>query len=261
MITNAMRLSQIARKVSRTPNEILIFLESNGIVQYSGSNAKIEPEHETLILNYYQKELDRASEEKNIVNWNPQMDIMERDIKKTGNIDKGKPADSGSDIFQKESGKIELIRAPKMKLKGIKVVGKIDLPELPEKTSTPGIKKKYLSANRLSEKQSLKTSRSTIGKNPKSPTNERKTSYLERQLQEQKKREKERQKRMKKLKEKKRNYYKKNIQTKAEPGFLKKKSKREKIDTLPQNHRKTVPVYKNPIRRFWAWLNGAYDDY
>ena len=50
----------------------------------------------------------------------------------------------------------------------------------------------------------------------------------------------------------------KNIQPKVQPSN-KKKSKKDKGADL--KIRKERPVYKNPIRRFIAWLNCEYDQY
>jgi hypothetical protein len=66
------------------------------------------------------------------------------------------------------------------------------------------------------------------------------------------------QQRAKKLKkEQKKMHYIKNVQSNVAPTRIKKK--RRKTDQSDLKPVKVRPVYKNPIRKFWAWLNGEYD--
>ena len=121
-----MRLGQLARKLERTPAEILEFLASKNIVIEEGVNSKLEESHITLVLQQYAPAL-RA-------------DIIEQEDDLTA----GLPAAAGSqpESIQEEEGleparnadisepeQSDIIRVPKVELAGLKVLGKIDLPE------------------------------------------------------------------------------------------------------------------------------------
>jgi hypothetical protein len=216
----------------------------------------LEPDHVKLVLDHFtghsishpdQAEMDPGLNPKN----EPDTPPIER--KKTGEKTK----------IETESPEPEVIRAPKMKLQGVKVVGKIELPEKRIKTSAhkdpdnnsgkhPGMKKdaEVTSRNHSSNKKKI------TGKTRAN----RSMSYLEKQKKEERKREKEKRERMKKTKERKRNHYQNKVQTKISPTQSKKKNPSKNIRNLKKNQPEPAPVYKNPLRRFWAWLNGAYDE-
>lgn len=251
-----MRLSQLARQVSKSSRELIHFLESHEIRSYQSSNAKLEPDHVKLVLDHFtghsishpdQSEMDPGLNPKK----EPETPAIER--KKTGEPSK----------IETETQEPEVIRAPKMKLQGVKVVGKIELPEKPAKTSDhkdpdkksgkhPGMKKDAEENTRthFSKKKKI-TGKTRIN---------RSLSYLEKQKKEERKREKEKRERLKKEKERKRNHYQNKVQTKISPGQPKKKHPSKSSRNLIKNRPEPTPVYKNPLRRLWAWLNGAYDE-
>jgi len=251
-----MRLSQLARQVSKTSRELIHFLESHEIRSYQSSNAKLEPDHVKLILDHFsghsisqpdQVEMDPG------LNPKKEPDTPPIDRKKTGEKTK----------IETESQEPEVIRAPKMKLQGVKVVGKIELPEKRIKTSDhkppdkisgkhPGMLKEAEEKGRAHSSDKKKIA-------GKARTN-RSMSYLDKQKKEERKREKEKRERLKKQKEKKRNHYQNKVQTKISPVQSKKKHPSKNTWNLKKNHPEPKPVYKNPLRRFWAWLNGTYDE-
>ena len=257
-----MRLSQIARKVSRTPGELLEFLKSNEIHEYSGFNSKIRAEHVKLILDYFPGEFftESPKEDRNDENYSahntPEIN--------TGNSEYDNEKNSGIPDIKEEncdSEDVELIRAPKVKLKGVKVVGKMELPEKSRKPikSEKRVDSEY--STLLPEEWMKKSLSSKNKKSSRSFTPKRKLSYLERQKLEEQKKEKEKKERINKEKEKKRNYYQKNIQSKIQQITPPKtKAKKKLNETQVDGSTKSPIVHKNPIRKFWAWLNGAYDE-
>ncbi|MEM9859213.1 MAG: hypothetical protein AAF843_17775 [Bacteroidota bacterium] len=142
---------------------------------------------------------------------------------------------------------IEVIRVKKVKLDGPKVVGKIDLPEVPVKAK-PEPKEKEDRPKRKERYSRRKSSR-------KEPTPE--------QLRQREKREKERKRKEEENKKKKNRarFYKENVQPK--PDIV---SKPKKKKVAVQNYDSTPPKkdtkkHSNPVKRLWAWLNGEYDKY
>lgn len=256
-----MRLSQLARQVSKTSKELIVFLHSRGIKSYTSSNAKIDPDHVRLIQNHFGPESisspeDTISAGKKDREFDPSLHD-EQPLKPE--ISQKKTSKQAINLPEPEE--TEIIRAPKIKLQGVKVVGKIELPEKPVKvTESKPTKEENL------ENPTLKTGLERPGKSThfnkhktsRYPKNKQSSSYLEKQKKEELRREKEKKERLRKEKEKKRIHYQKNVQSKIQPGRLKKKQ--EIKNSEKQNHNKPAPVNKNPIKRFWAWLNGAYDE-
>ena len=184
-----MRLTTLARKIDKTPNQLISFLEENNIDVSTGLHGKLESETVELVINHFvpgqnieeflaSKDdieipdieipeveipevetqdveeipaLDKSEiEEKQLVeDVEPENEIapvLEEDVSlqveeteieaaipiedeikiepKTGTVD---------DLENEDTDDIEHIKVKKVKLEGIKVVGKIDLPKKPQK--------------------------------------------------------------------------------------------------------------------------------
>lgn len=157
--------------------------------------------------------------------------------------------------YEEQTKGVETIKTEKPKLDGLKVLGKIAIPEPKEK-------------NKIEEKtESLKKKgeeRTTKKRHP------RKSQKQTLSLEEQRKRKerlawKKKQQEQKRLKEKRRAHYEKQLAKKKEVQKAKKlhKKKETTIAQVPSPKEKItphVPVKKNPLKRFWKWLNGAYDE-
>ena len=130
-----MRLGPLARKLERTPTEIIEFLSSKSIVIDEGVNSKLEQAHIALILQQYAPELraDFFQNEDETTAGLPATTPVEEPG--TGGNASPEPAPDVEEPSQPEAG--EVIRAPKVELAGLKVLGKIDLPEPKKKTETP----------------------------------------------------------------------------------------------------------------------------
>ncbi len=128
-----MRLSQLARQVSRTSKELIVFLHSRGIENYSGTNAKIDPDHVRLVLDHFIPERITSSKETISAGKNdPASDPLQTaDRPAKQELHSENSMDPVKNLSQ--SKEPEIIRAPKMKLQGVKVIGKIELPEKPSK--------------------------------------------------------------------------------------------------------------------------------
>jgi hypothetical protein len=144
-----MRLGQLARKLALRPSEISDFLLSNNITIEEGSNAKIQDEHVVLIMQKYApsllEEMKReliAERESEIVK--PQVDeiesappaLVEESLPFTV-VKEVVTAETSIALEEPAAEKNEVIKAPKIALSGLKVIGKIDLPELKKKETPP----------------------------------------------------------------------------------------------------------------------------
>lgn len=165
----------------------------------------------------------------------------------------------------KKNDDIEVIRIPKIKLEGIKVVGKIDLPEQAPKKNKE-IKKITENNTDTKEKRDPGNIRKMSGRN-RSHTNLKKSesgkkyrelSYEEKLKREEYRKNNERSRQKKLKKEQKKQYYLKHVQSKYVQSENSKNKIKNGVGPMAES-RRNIPAYRNPFKRFWAWLNGAYD--
>ncbi|MEQ8238654.1 MAG: hypothetical protein RIA69_05545 [Cyclobacteriaceae bacterium] len=138
----------------------------------------------------------------------------------------------------------EVIRAPKISLEGLKVVGKIDLPEPKSKEEI------HKEKDDTKAKRKSKNYRSEQTEEEKEARRIRNREIKERRLQKEKEREQqEREERERKAKEE---FYRKKLVT--EKAALKnKKAKRKEIKKQDEHIIKSKP--KSALGKFWQWLN------
>jgi len=125
-----MRLGQLARKLAIRPVEIVDFLSRQSIQVDGGNNTRLEDEYVTLILQKYApgeliENIEKAIIEEEIT----EIPTIES-VNKASSFDIAIPEKIPS-ILEEE--KIEVIKAPKIELSGLKVLGKIELPDLKKK--------------------------------------------------------------------------------------------------------------------------------
>ncbi len=125
-----MRLGQLARKLALRPVQIIDFLSQHQIQVPNDSNAKLDDQHVALIVDKFSPgtalEILTSVEDK-------QEEVPTAKEETKGEEQVVLPAESTSD----EPQKVELIKAPKVELSGLKVLGKIELPEPRKKDFAP----------------------------------------------------------------------------------------------------------------------------
>lgn len=134
-----MRLAQLARKLSVKPADILEFLAAQSIAMENSANAKVEEEHTRLVITHFAPHLLEAQveelaheEDEAIPEPEPEMKLAELAEEVIA-----EPAAEEEKATLTENEKPEslpdVIRAPKIELTGLKVLGKIELPEKKKK--------------------------------------------------------------------------------------------------------------------------------
>lgn len=123
-----MRLGQLARKLELRPAEIIEFLAAKNIVIEDDANAKLEDNYAALIFQQFapNMEAENTPEEDGAPVSTPDEPIVEVNV-----VDESQAALSRAS--ESVSERIEVIKAPKVELSGLKIVGKIDLPETKKK--------------------------------------------------------------------------------------------------------------------------------
>ena len=258
-----MRLFQLARKLNVKQESIVAVLAENGIEIENKSNTKLEEDHVEMVMEHFTPADPTSNEEDTVqesVDEEPtiieenKVEVSEEEP--TVPIERALPQDDDESEPHEEDSETEVIRVKKIKLSGPKVVGKIELPEPKPKPDQP-------EKDEQTEKKEKSRYQQRDRRRGKRPSRRRESLEQKRKREE---REKARlKKEQEKLKKQKRTeYYKKNVQATPEerkPKFKKKKTvNKAQIIETPAQHRK-VETHKNPLKRFWAWLNGEYDRY
>ncbi len=267
-----MRLSTLARKLNLTPGEIINALKKAGLEAPESGNAKLNDQQLEVLFKLFGTveesqqeviEIEAAEEipeidpietvEQAVVEEQPETPNPTEEINQEPltNIDEETlPSISTID----KVGDLEVIRVKKITLGGIKVLGKIDLPEKPVK----------IQADAEDGNESVKENKPRTKRVPrekkafKGQRDKRKPlSFEEKQALEERKRLKEKREREKKIKEKKRKHFEKNVLPKQKEAAAKKKVKKVAKPQQAEGER-TKLTTKNPFKRFWQWLNDPY---
>gem|GEM_PF-474630 len=137
-----MRLGQLARKLAVRPIEIVNFLAFKDILVEDGSNTRIEDDHVAMIVRKFAPERAEAllahpntaesADDEAHVHVERIAPIHDEPTGELANAEAEKSPDG-----VKPEEKLELIKASKIELSGLKVLGKIDLPETKKKESPP----------------------------------------------------------------------------------------------------------------------------
>ncbi len=143
-----MRLGQLARKIAVKPSELVDFLSSKGIPTESGINTRLESDQvRFIVMALAPEKLDGimaepvVAEEPEVVVTQPE-NVVEKvtvlvEPEPIVMMDEVPvPAPSVHEEVRKEvitKEEIEIIKAPKVELQGLKVLGKIELPDLKKK--------------------------------------------------------------------------------------------------------------------------------
>ena len=165
-----MRLGQLARKLALRPDQIKEFLAKKNIQIEDGSNTRLEDNYVALVVGKFApsgfeitpQELKFEEENAEIL---PPM-VIEAEIENSEtNIELAEEPVKETEALQE---KTEVIKAPKIELSGLKVLGKIDLPELKKKEQPiPIIAPQPNTEGEKEIKPAQEEKRSPIRRNPK----------------------------------------------------------------------------------------------
>lgn len=240
-----MRLGQLARKLSLRPSQLVDFLAANNIQSEEGSNTKLADAHTEMIVKHFApeslEEIMNPALEEAVQAEHP---VIEDSIPVKVEEDGGGPVEvieksvETEPILSEQAAESEVIRVQKIELSGLKVLGKIDLPE--PKKKEPRAEGESSSAEGKPERKG----RNSRGKQPGNERAQREwRNPLEvqrrreaRELEEKKKAELEREK------ERKKSHYQNKVKQVQKPK--KDKAVKEKVITKK-------PVDARPAPRTW----------
>jgi hypothetical protein len=228
-----MRLGQLSRKLGIHTSKIIDFLASKDIVINEDSNTRIEDEYVTWITQKYAPQLmaevsNTLSEEK-----------IEPTIH-TPFVEEVVPTEEQPAALE-AAPLPELIKAPKIELSGLKVLGKIEIPE----------KKKATTSQEPSESTSSDTTSTERKKNPRkefTPRPQKNPVALQREREE---REAERKRKEKLQREKEKKTYNYLSRVKTQAPVKKSQYVKEQIEETASI---TEEVPKSLWGKFLRWL-------
>ncbi len=248
-----MRLGQLARKLSVRPSQLVDFLSTKQIHLEEGSNARLQDEHVTAIITYFaperlqeivtQSKADPDSNQDTVIEVAPVVATSEpEEVKEKIEV-------VVENIQPEESQEIELIKAPKVELTGLKVLGKIELPEpkkkepasQPETTDTAEQEEKIKS--RPATRRNTRTDRQPNQKEWKNPI------AMQREREEREAEEK-RKEALEREKEKKRMHYLSKVKT-GQPT----KAARVYDEPVEKETKTVAAPPKTLWGKFIKWLN------
>ncbi|MEY4930521.1 MAG: hypothetical protein RI909_1245 [Bacteroidota bacterium] len=133
-----MRLAQLARKLAIRPSQIVDYLAAKQIFPDEGSNARLSDEVTELVVLHFAP--DRLNEimtvdEKNTEPISLPDPVVEEPVLAPVKEEVIVMAVPSLPEVVEEKIEIEVIKAPKVELSGLKVLGKIELPEPKKKTA------------------------------------------------------------------------------------------------------------------------------
>lgn len=254
-----MRLAQLARKLALRPADITDFLSSRGITISEGSNARMDDEHVRLVIDHFDPSLldsvlssdvvespeTAAPEVEPVSSVTPEPDIEVIQVEETP-----EPAMIIMEEADADTSLPEVIKAPKVALPGLKVVGKIDLPE-PKKKEEPAPEEPTEVTDEQPSQPQTVTERKKNFRNKKRPERERKNPVALQREREARAAEKKRREEEKREKEKRRNHYLKKVKP-AVPTKRASLIHEEDFEVMTKEMEQEQP--KSAWGRFMKWL-------
>ncbi len=243
-----MRLGQLARKLSLRPSQLVDFLASNNIQMEEGSNARLADEHTKLIIQHFAPEsmeeiMKPAAKELP----QPESDsVLEEPVLAQPEQTAQEPIHvTTEDKLIEQQTEPEVIRVPKIELSGLKVLGKIDLPEPKKKESKPEEESTTEDQQKPERKSSVKS---------KHPRRERDQRTWRNPLEVQRQREareleEKRNADIEREKEKRKHHYQNKVKQVTQP----KRTKPAKQTSTVKRPLDARPVPKSWIGRFLRW--------
>ena len=245
-----MRLGQLARKLSLRPSQLVDFLAENNIHSEEGSNTRLADEHTKLIVEHFAPE---SLEEimKPAVEETPQIAEAETEIMQAESIvtvSEQKTEEEEPVVLAEDKPVDELpevIRVQKIELSGLKVLGKIDLPEPKKKEPKP--------ESELTGEEKQKSERRGSAKS-KHPRKERDQRTWRNPLEVQRQREareleEKRKADLEREKEKRKHHYQSKVKQVQQPKRVKPVKETVTIKKLVD----TRPVPKTWFGKFLRW--------
>jgi hypothetical protein len=233
-----MRLGQIARKLDISPAELTTFLQEQFGPQDWGTNSRLTEAQLAQALRHFAPDQAVSFFQSGKAEAEPQPESTTEPTKELVVEQKPAPVDERPEV-------VEVIKAPKVELSGLKVLGKIELPEKKKKepAADSTAKPDGAESSRPRRKPQAREERSQPRKNPIAQQREREEREALRKKQEEAQR----------LKEKKASRYLKAVQNKAVKVAKAPRLLEEEVEVVQPEEVRPAP--KTLLGKFLRWLN------
>lgn len=275
-----MRLGQLSRQLNLDTKDIVNFLAENNIEIKDHPNVKLDETAEQMVMEKFSDpkseepaELiepseiqiieSESSEPESDILPEPQSEELEDDpvaepIATTSDVEPAEPSSEEAIASETPDSEeeIEVIKAPKIELPGLKVVGKIDLPEPkapkedeePEEPIEKEEKEESIPKVRLVH-HSKRNSRPRLTPEQLEEKRLRNKRAKEKRIREAEERAKARE--IQRLKDIKAEHYKKKLSK----ASAKQTTNKKKATSKPKQVTQQKPQPKSLLGKFWRWLN------
>jgi hypothetical protein len=230
-----MRLGQLARKLALRTTDLVAFLGQHQITVEPGNNTRLEDNHVKMIIHHFAPQLTEEKISEALVEPDP----IEPEVIPVAAepIPVPVPTEESAPAVTEVP---ETIKAPKIELAGLKVLGKIELPEPKKKEPKP----EEISAQEESR-------RTYINRRDRQPALPRKNPISAQREREQREAEAKRQLELEKQKEKKALHYLKKVKT--PPPVKRARLVDEPFEEFSSKELAETP--KTWLGKFLRWLN------
>jgi hypothetical protein len=248
-----MRLGQLARRLSLRPNQLVDFLAKNGIQIDPSSNTRLEDSHVEIIVQHYAPgSLDKIENEPDEIE--EVLPVMEAEKPALEPIVFTQPLADES----KTAEEIEVIRVQKIELSGLKVLGKIELPEPKKKELTDEQKTEEVSEVSVIETPLVEkiVKPRTPNRKPAHQNNERpqqrpwKNPLESQREREARKAEEKKRVEIESVRERRKKHYEEKVKAVAQPKRAKPVKDQPEVKKKPVD---TRPVPKTWFGKFLRW--------
>ena len=147
-----MRLGQLARKIEVKPSDIVGYLATKNIQIEENANTKLESAYVTEVLSHFAPHLTTAQIPDNEVPIVEPADTMAHETVVTS--EEVTTPSVQPNVIEDKPVEADVIKAPKIELSGLKVLGKIELPEPKKKQPDVAVE-----SNQPSPTQELRNSK------------------------------------------------------------------------------------------------------
>ena len=251
-----MRLGQLSRKLSIRSSEIVGFLKAKGIVVEDHANSKIGDDEARMIVSHFAPDMkidEPLVEEVAELPVEPALPEVEVVASEDTPVEKDEdntvPGNASPVEAEATESEPEVIKAPKIELQGLKVIGKIELPEPRKKDAAPveGVVAEV--PPQAQERRPKREQRGSQNQNQKSGSRPRKNPIALQREREAREAEERKKDELKRVKESRTQYYLQKVKT-SPPS-----KKISLIDEpLTQLHEEAADEPKTFWGKFVKWL-------
>lgn len=243
-----MRLSQLARKLALRPSEVVTFLSAYQITLEEGLHARLTEEQVEKVVRHFAP--DRLHELKGEPQEEPQPEVKEEPVAvKEEEPEIIAPVVAAIVASEVPEEKAEVIKAPKVELAGLKVLGKIELPEARKKTGEQPSETTDTPQQSERPRREERRKRPDRDRQQHAPRTHKNPVTLQRE-QEQQEAEEKRKEKARREKEKKAEYYYSRVRSGAPTKAM--RYMEEPLEEIKEQK----PAPKGFWGRFVSWWNG-----